>query len=449
MAYSNIVTGSEVAPAFFNAVKQPIMDGQELDGHGPKIIDDWLSDDPTAIKAQFGILRNSFAVVAATGRNINVTGGAATLEDNTIVSVADTSLSLPADAISFVWVSQAGVVEFGARLPVRCLPLARVTTLANSIAVNGIVDLRPRFRVGPVPRSLAAFGGAATNDVVISTNTVVTSAIRCRNFTLNAGVTLSAPSGLIEIFASGDVNINGIVTVSPPIAGASGFLGVNGNTHYVIETGRGPGAGGGTNSPAAPTYSWELSPFGSSGASGFAIVVSGNGTLTQSRGGNGGGSIKIFAAGAISISGQLSARGGNAVAGNSTAGLVLQLSGAGGGAGGSIVLASLTSVTASAASQLDVRGGDGASAFTLGAVNPTAGGSGGGGGWIVSRSPLNNFTGATTLLNGGAFGATVPSGVAAVAGGGGGTFAGQGGPSSNVVTAGAIGQTFFDNIPPI
>lgn len=410
----------------------PKFNDGDNDGDNARLTDDALSNTPGQIKDQWRSFRDALSVTGTGGLNIAIMAGTALGGNSQPITVAATARSLNANSAVFVWVDSAGVIQTGPTLPVQCLPLALATTGASTILT--IADLRPKQYILPQMRAVSVFGGNSNIDQTYNFSTSFSDGrIDCRNFTIAAGSTLSIPNGYLWIEAAGDVTIAGSLIVSPPIAGGSGFGGGALIQYYAAESGRGLGGGGGHNSGAAPAYPHFASPFGSSGASGFATVsgVAG-GTINQSRGGNGGGVIIIRAAGKITITGLVGCDGGAGAPGTTsgTSGTIV-LTGGGGGSGGLVLLQALGSVAASSPAQITVRGGNGSAGYSVNyAANLSQGGGGGGGGRIVVEAPAVNLTGLTTQINGGAAGANFGSG-AGIAGSVGGSFGGVGGAAGS------------------
>lgn len=441
--------GQRLFAAWLNAMQAIAFDDLDLDGHYPRLTDDALSLAPGNIRADFRLFADALKVTHGSGLVVNIAAGVVTLPNGLAATVAATSKTLPPSQISFLWVDTTGAVQFGPDLPVRSVPIARFEATASGMAANGLTDLRSRFTVGPQSRAIRVYGGQATNDVTITANTTLGGRVYCRNFTVQAGVVISVPSGYLEIVASGTVDIAGTVNLSPIIAGGYGFSGSGNPGYYFAESGRGLGGGGGHNSAPLPIYNWAASPFGSGGSSGLGTVGAGaSGGISSSRGGFGGGGFIVDAAGAVSVSGAINCPGGVGTIGTIAGGSVgtIVLAGGGGGSGGLIRLGSLTSVTATAAAMLNVRGGDGAAGTSINyTANSAQGGGGGGGGWLVCQAPTVNLTGATAILGGGLAGATFGPGPG-IAGSIGASFGGAGGSGG---IAGSIGQQVIDTYTPV
>lgn len=432
--------GTEVSPAWFNAQQNLIFDGLDLDGHQPQLTDSALSDVAGNLKPDWTTFKNAFSVTAGTGLAINIVGGIFTNSQDLPIAVASSGLAVSASSLSYVWISDSGVVTIGSSLPVIAFPIAAVTTSPS--AVTQIQDLRPRFKFGPQTRSVAVFGGRSNVDVVYSSNANVDGVINCRNFTLNAGVTLTSPSGFLKVVASGTVTINGIINVAAPIAGGTSFTGeIFGPVQLPADSGKGFGGGAGHNGPGGRSYPYEASPFGSGGASGLVVTTLTGQVqqLTSSRGGNGGGVFYVEAGGDVNVAGSINCNGESAIVG-SIVSLIsgnVWITGGGGGSGGSIALRSLSRVVVTASGSLSVRGGNGANGVLSQGTARSGGGGGGAGGRIFIASPNTNITGATLLMSAGiagTAGGTSPTGVNASPGGG---FGGTGGVSDG---AGTIGQ---------
>jgi collagen type VII alpha len=257
--------------------------------------------------------------------------------------------------------------------------------------------------------------------------------VQCTDFSVSSGVTLTVPSGTV-IRATGTATIMGTIVVA---AGGSQGL-------YLQPAEFGPSttAGGGV---ALPVYSLKkiVHP-GTFGGGNGGFVSSGNGFINANTG-VGGGSISIYAAGAISISGSITANGGpgEEFAGSTT----LDAYCGGGGAGGIIILASSTSISNTGAPGLAVNGGAGAAAIVNGSTDGCEPGGGGGGGILHLLSPSNTLGTLTTnyTYTGGAAGTGTPANVGDAYGGG--AMGGNGGTGSNFgfgqsATAGSSGQAF-------
>jgi hypothetical protein len=431
--------GTKVTSAWLNAIQATAFDDQDLDGHLPRITDEMLSNAAGDLKTVWANFNTQFLVKAATGLSVTINGGTFTNSQDLAVTLSPSGITVPASATTYVWVTDAGTFASGSSLPVIALPIAAVTTSPS--AVLSISDLRPRFKVGPQTRSIAVFGGRSTTDLVYSSSMNVDGVINCRNLTINAGVTLTVPSGYLKIVASGTVTIAGTVNVTAPIQGGYFTNGeIFGPVQIPAESGKGFGGGAGHNGPGGQTYPYEASIFGSGGASGLVTTtLTGQVSLVSSRGGAGGGAFVVEAAGDITVSGAINCNGGNAAFG----GVVtlssghVWITGGGGGSGGSIALRSLSRTIVTAAGSLSVRGGNGAYAVQTAANSLAVGGGGGGGGRVFLASPATNITGATITLTAGTGGANAGTGSSGVSGSPGGGYGGAGGGPGG---AGSIGQ---------
>lgn len=439
--------GTEVSSAWFNAQQNLLFDGLDLDGHQPQLTDSALSNALGNLKPDWTTFKNAFSVTAGTGLSINVVGGIFTNSQDLPIAVASSGLAVSASSLSYVWISDSGVVTTGLSLPVIAFPIAAVTTSPS--AITQIQDLRPRFKFGPQTRSIAVFGGRSSVDIVYSANATVDGVVNCRNFTLNAGSTITCATGFLKIVASGIVTINGAINIASPIGGGSSFNGgVVTPALLLADPGKGFGGGSGHNGLGGKSYPIDASIFGSGGASGLVYAPAtstsfGNATFTSSRGGSGGGSIIIEASGSILVAGSIVCNGDSAIAGTiiSNTNSEVYLTGGGGGSGGSITLRSLTSSIVTAAGFLSARGGNGADARISNNIYLAVAGGGGGGGRVLIASPATNITGATITLTGGVAGSNAGTAGFGLAGSPGGGFGGIGGGSMGGVPAsGTIGQ---------
>jgi hypothetical protein len=425
MTKTTFVAGSQVTPAFLNAINNPVfVTTADDDGEITKIRDADLDDGSDQIKAGWYAFRDGLKVTAGSGLVCNFAAGSVTLPLGTIQAITAGTITMVPGTTStttnYIWVNTSGSVVTGLTYPTVALPLASVVTASG--AISSITDLRPRFRVQPVASAIKIFGGTGEQgdyNLASGTATFADGFYYYNNFTVANGATLTV-SRFARIYCSGTVTIAGTITVTTFSSGgttfSTGSASASSNTGGL--SGSGPGAGSGSGNGSA-TYSYAAAPYGSGGASGFYSSAAASGGAISS-GGAGGGGLWIEAAGAISVtSGVITARGGNGTAGSVSSGTP-NISGGGGGSGGLILLSSLVSVTVSASAVLDVRGGDGAAAVS----GAARGGGAGGGGNIVLISPSNNTTGASILRTAGSNGAD--SGTPTLGGGDGGSFGGTG-----------------------
>jgi microcystin-dependent protein len=136
--------------ALANASGFPQLDGADEFGSGPKVIDNWLSEAPGQIKANFYGWYNRIQVSAGAGRTLTWSGAEVVLGSGAIVAIAPGLMTVAANSSGFVVVSEVGTVISVGILPVICIPLAFWET--DDTAVTSLVDLRHqrRDRVGLV-----------------------------------------------------------------------------------------------------------------------------------------------------------------------------------------------------------------------------------------------------------------------------------------------------------
>jgi hypothetical protein len=278
--------------------------------------------------------------------------------------------------------------------------------------------------------SLAIYGDGSSGDVVFSSSAAFDAPLaQYNNCTVNSGVTLTLSHGT-TMRCAGSITINGTINIEvgeygglleaqtpavlghPAIQGFTSSIarapaqhpeyGNNGNDRF---GGRGATAWG------SNTLKAIINPGLRGGSTGSGALVS------SSTPGLGGGVVRIISRGIIliSASGQITANG--------TAGGV----GAGGGAGGVIILGSKTSISNSGS--ISALGANGGSSDALTGV-----GGGGGGGIIHFVAP--SIVAGTTDVSGGSAGTNTGNVTAnpRSAGGGGGASGGSGGFGASVLT---------------
>ena len=123
-----------------NSAGYPILDGTDEYGHGPKVIDEWLDDQPDQIKAQFYGWYGRLEISDGGGRTIAYSAASVMLVDGTIVQINSGTITIAANALRFVYVSESGTVSNAATLPPLGIPLGLVQTDANGI--TDLIDLR-------------------------------------------------------------------------------------------------------------------------------------------------------------------------------------------------------------------------------------------------------------------------------------------------------------------
>lgn len=400
--------GSVIDSQWLNAIQNLNFLGNDVNGSYPPITDDSFSSAAGNVKPEWRTFRDALRVTATsqTGLSISYQGGAITLESGLISTIAPATIVVADNVVTFVFINSAGSVATSTTQPSRWFPMARVTSAGGN--VTAIVDLRERFRIAPISRAVAAFGsGGFEGDLTISTNQSLSGVRYLRNFTIDSGATLTVNGGFLQIKASGNITINGIINVAAIVSGGVGITGVlNANVQYFGEPGSGLGRSGGINLPPPLAYPYQASAgLGSGGSVGFIGVGSaGAAQVTSSKAGNGGGAIWLEAAGTITINGTIVCDGSAAIAPSIGATSVsVACSGASGGTGGTIWLGSLTSIQVGAAAVLQVRGGASSPGARANATNTIGGTGGASGGYLVLFSPSTNVNALAQLnVQGGA-----------------------------------------------
>lgn len=140
-----------------NAMGLPIPDGEDFLGRGPKVIDDYLDDEPDQIKSRFYNFYDRLKVSHNTGLTFNYLGGSVLLSSGAVVSISASTINVPDNTTSFIFVNSAGVVATAPSLPNESFPLAAVTTASGTLS-GAVVDLRDKLidRIQPstVPSSI-------------------------------------------------------------------------------------------------------------------------------------------------------------------------------------------------------------------------------------------------------------------------------------------------------
>lgn len=439
----------------YEAFYSPIFDGNtSLLGHRELIRDDELSS--TGVKGQVLTLTNSVKATVTSGLTVSWTSGLVLTPLGEIQSIASGSVVVPDNTTSYIYVDNNNTVVVGLSRSVLRVTLAKV------VAVGGTITSLTDFRHPAILRSLPpsflirSFGGQSTVDKTCTNGETLKGVIECRNFTIPAGITVTVDK-YCRVVASGKVDIYGSANVTQQAPGAPqtqyGLLTVGG---YVGFT---PGQGLGNGGTA---YSYSQQAYGSGGSLGYLYNRPGNASNSWGflrKGGDGGGSFLVEAAGNITVytSAVITAKGGDGLQPGSVDGsFTLQClgSGSGAGSGGCVSLISASLCTIQAGATVDVRGGNGGNGYiyTPGYAQPlfAAPGAPGSGGYLITIGVSGvNTSGFTFLNTGGTWGtwASINGAVTIVSansisflnttfgltgGGLGGGFAGVGGNTSGV-----------------
>jgi microcystin-dependent protein len=126
-----------------NTIGNPIVDGDDLLGHGAKVVDEYLDDGSDQIKSRFYNFYNRLKVTHNTGLSFSY-GGGIVLVAGTLVSISPGNITVANNATRFIYVDNTGDVVSGSTLPNECFPLAIVTTSGGTIS-GSIQDLRDKI----------------------------------------------------------------------------------------------------------------------------------------------------------------------------------------------------------------------------------------------------------------------------------------------------------------
>ncbi len=396
------VNGDDTDAAWFNAAQNPTFTKNPATDNLINPDENWQLTNNSLSRASGNILpeweafRDALKVSPGTGLSVAYAGGAIKLPDGAIATIAPSTIAVPNNATSTVYVQENGTVAVSTDPPPMTIPLALVTTVAGT--VTGVVDLRTPYQLFPRAETVKILGGFSTTDFVLSGNaTFSLGEYLFRNFTIEATGVLTVDK-FVTVYCT-DAVINGSIIVT------QSFKGIGGNTRTIYGSGgfaTGIGIGASSGSSPGTTYNYRVSSSGSSGSEGAVEGVSYI-FCTSSKGGDGGGAIIIEASRSITINGQITAIGGSGVIGDVLSSAVA-LSGGGGGSGGSIILKS-KKITFASTATLSVLGGNGAPGISTHPTSGARGGGGGGGGVIVLIAPTITKNSANFILSGGSPGA--------------------------------------------
>ncbi|MCW5317946.1 hypothetical protein GTQ43_30510 [Nostoc sp. KVJ3] len=127
-----------------NAIANPIVDGADFLGHGPKVLDSYLDDTPGQIKSNFYTFYNRLKVSQQSGLTFSYLGGIVLLADGTLISISPGSINLPDNVTRYIYVGSDGTVQAASTLPNVSFPLAKVTTASGTLS-GSIIDLRDKL----------------------------------------------------------------------------------------------------------------------------------------------------------------------------------------------------------------------------------------------------------------------------------------------------------------
>ncbi|MEH1863261.1 MAG: tail fiber protein [Nostoc sp.] len=127
-----------------NAIANPIVDGADFLGHGPKVLDEYLDDTPGQIKSNFYTFYNRLKVNHQSGLTFSYLGGVVLLADGTLVSITPGSISIPNNVTRYIFVGNDGTVQASSALPNESFPIAKVTTASGTLS-GSIIDLRNKL----------------------------------------------------------------------------------------------------------------------------------------------------------------------------------------------------------------------------------------------------------------------------------------------------------------
>ncbi|MBW4462416.1 MAG: hypothetical protein KME47_19575 [Nodosilinea sp. WJT8-NPBG4] len=132
------------------------MTGEDKYGHGPKVIDDWLDDEPDQIKAQFYNWKNRIKITEVSGLSVSYTYAAVLLTSGSSVAISAGSLTLPDNTSGRIYIDDTGAIVQRATFPQLCVPLAYFATSAGAITTLSDLRYQAVEQVTPVNISAAS-----------------------------------------------------------------------------------------------------------------------------------------------------------------------------------------------------------------------------------------------------------------------------------------------------
>jgi len=344
---------------------------------------------------------------------------------NTVYSSPQTAVPKDASGMTGAAILPSGTTLQQPAIPVTGMLRMNTDYNPDSLEVYAAAEAKwKQIAYVPTPPTLPA-------DLTISASGTYSGVYYVNNLTINSGVTVQLGSQDLVFVCTGDVVINGTINGdgAGPIGGSTGF--VSGLTFYSL----GPLPGGNIGTNAGFPYTPTASAMGSGGQSAFGVIDGnpGGSTILPGMAGGAGGSVIVTSLKTITVgaSASISCKGGNGSGAGSPSGNGnYACTGPGGGSGGLISLRATGSL--SVAGTLDVSGGAGGGSAASGGFLPNSwyAGNGGGGGWVILQTPSTLTNTGTVTLSGGAAGTpafTGSGGGNQYSGGAGGSFAGQGG----------------------
>ncbi|HEY9835492.1 MAG TPA: hypothetical protein V6D27_01130 [Vampirovibrionales bacterium] len=222
MPKKNFGSGTIVEPAWFNAIQQIIFDGQDLDGHYPRLTDDALSDDQNQIKARVRGVVDEFKVTLQSGLYVKVNQGFYKSAAQEVFDLGETVLLCADNAVNYIFISASNQVEISQFHPAGTLLLAVVAT--SSGLINSISDRRARFvqPAGITPET-GDFGDA------IATLAWVKQLLLVYGFGLNVPNFTANPQSLE--WGNGEARFDGVA--HPITSGIFAFTQANTGWYYV------------------------------------------------------------------------------------------------------------------------------------------------------------------------------------------------------------------------
>lgn len=435
MSKTVFVNGTVVEPAFLNSLQNLTFSADPgdnlVDGVYERLTDDALSNAPQHLKKQYYDYRDRLKVVSANGLTCAYRGGVIFKLNGEPLSIPPANITVPNSTTTYIFINAQSQVRTDSVLPAICYPMAKVTSSGGSVSI--ITDLRPVDQIAPRPEAIKIFGGTGDEGDFVATNGqfLDQGIYYFTNFFVPVGIDLNIDK-FAKIHVSNTATIAGNIEVTRSVAGGGGLTTALPGYNLTVggNTGGGFGGASGSGDNAITAYSYAASPLGSGGGSGFVRGAEGT-EATIAKGGKGGGGLWIEAAGSISVTGSINARGDNGNGGAIDINGRVDASGAGGGSGGTIILSSLLAINVTPSARIRAEGGFGGFGVKGSSGSGASGGGGGAGGQIVFISPNTNTSGSVISVNGGTQGVNSDGSLVGTLGLGGGIGGSNGGEGGN------------------
>lgn len=210
MPRTNFTTSTPITSEFLNKVARPRISTVDDDGAISPLTNADLANTPGSLQFDFYSLASALQVVQSPlgGLSVLIKGGTVRKSDGLAVRLSDTTLPVPNNTVSVVWVDQQATIQVTSTRPQIGAVLATVTSVNG--AITSIADDRVSVDIRPRTNIIDVFGGQSQTDYIVpaSTDVVLSGSIDCRNFVLPQTSRIFI-RGNLTIRASGTVDLFG------------------------------------------------------------------------------------------------------------------------------------------------------------------------------------------------------------------------------------------------